>query len=158
MFIIFTLLSLPCDSNGESSSIMNLSRNVEVDQMLNQPAEKAIRKEDDSKEIQAILKDFLVFITNVIVLGRFLLNIKLNNAPTILNILMDVADFISSIEYNFFDGNYKKSTKFMTHTSVVCIFIIFVVSIKAAKYSNMFREFKVDNTAKFKHLRIDTII
>ena len=42
-----TLLSLPHDCNDVLSSFMNSSRNVEVDQILNQPTDKrtGIRKE-----------------------------------------------------------------------------------------------------------------
>ena len=46
-FSILTLLPLPHDCNDELSSFMNSSRNVEVEQMLDQPADKraGIRKE-----------------------------------------------------------------------------------------------------------------
>ena len=120
-FSILTLLPLPHDSNDELSSFMNSSRNVEVEQMIDQPAEKraGIRKEVFLKGRQNNLKDVIVFIANIIALGIFWVKVDGNDSPMILNILLDIADLLSSMEYKSFNEKYKGSRKCMAHTLVV---------------------------------------
>ena len=128
-FSILTLLPLPHDCNDELSSFMNSSRNVEVEQILDQPADKraGIRKEVFLKGRQKNLDDVIVFIVNIIALGRFWVKVNDDDSPMVLNMLMDIADLLSSTEYKSFDDKYKSSKNYMAHTLVVYIFNIFAV-------------------------------
>ena len=91
-------------------------------------------------------------------MGRFWVKVNDEESPIILNILMDIADIISSAEYRIFDDKYKGSTKYMAHTLVVYIFNIFVVFIKAAKTQKVIREFQVSNQIKFRYLRMARVM
>ena len=134
---------------------MNSSRNVEVEQMLDQPAEKraGIRKEVFLKGRQNTLEDVVVLIANIIALGRFWVQVGGDDSPMILNILLDIADLLSSREFKSFYEKYKGSRKYMAHTLVVYIFNIFAVFVQSAKMPKVIRKFKVTNKIKFKHLR-----
>ena len=76
----------------------------------------------------------------------------------ILNILMDITDLLSSKVYKSFDEQYKGSKKYMAHTLVVYIFIIFAVFVKDAKIPKVIQEFKCTNLIKFKHFRMILIM
>ena len=123
-FSILTLLPLSRDCNDELSSFVNSSRNVEVKQMLDQPADKraGIRKEAFLKGKQKKLEDIIACITNIIALGRFWVKVNDDDSHMILNILMDIADLLSSTEYKSFDEKYKGSKNYMEHTLVVLYF------------------------------------
>ena len=71
---------------------------MEVEQILDQPADKraGIRKETFLKGKQKQLEDVIVFITNIIALGRFWVKVNDDYSPIILNILMDIANLLSS--------------------------------------------------------------
>ena len=107
---------------------------------------------------QENLNDFIIFIVNIIALGRFGVEVYYADSPIILNILIDITDIISSAEYRSFNEEYERSTKRMAHTSVANILNIFVLSVRTAKSPRISREVKVTNTIKFKHLRMDTIV
>ena len=128
--------------------------------MLDQPADKraGIRKEAFLKGKQKQLEDVIVFITNIIALGRFWVKVNDDYSPIILNILMDIADLLSSTEYKSFDEKYKGSKNYMAHTLVMYIFNIFAVFVKAAKIPKVIREFKCTNEIKLKHFRMANIM
>ena len=84
-FSIITLLPLPHDCNDELSRFMNSRRNVEVEQMLDQPADKraGIRKEVFLKGKQKHLDDVIIFIANIIALGRFWIKVNDDDSVSI---------------------------------------------------------------------------
>ena len=120
---------------------------MEVEQILDQPADKraGIRKEVFLKGRQKNLEDFIVLIANIIASGRFWVKVDNDNSSMMLNILMDIADLLSSTEYKSFDKKYKGSKNYMAHTLVVYIFNIFAVFIKATNIPKVIREFKCTN-------------
>ena len=71
---------------------------------------------------------------------------------------MDITDLLSSKVYKSFDEQYKGSKKYMAHTLVVYIFIIFAVFVKDAKIPKVIQEFKCTNLIKFKHFRMILIM
>ena len=91
-------------------------------------------------------------------MGRFWVKVDNDDSPMILDILMDIADLLSPIEYKCFDEKYKGNKNYMAHTLVVYIFNIFVDFVKAAKISKVIWEFKFTNLITFKHFRMASII
>jgi len=104
------------------------------------------------------LENVIVFITNIIALGRFWVKVNDDDSPIIFDILMDIADLLSSTEYKSFDRKYKGSKHYMAHTLVVYIFNIFAVFVKAAKIPKVIREFKCTNEIKLKHFKMASIM
>ena len=66
--------------------------------MLEHPTDKraGIRKEVFLKGRQKNLEDFIVLIANIIASGRFWVKVDNDNSSMMLNILMDIADLLSS--------------------------------------------------------------
>ena len=128
--------------------------------MLDQPADKrvGIRKEVFLKGRQKHLEDVIVFIANIIALGGVWVKVNDGDSPMVLNILMGIADFLSSTEYKSIDEKYKGGKNYMAHTLVMYILNIFVVFVKAAKFPKVIREFKGSNVIKFKHFRMASIM
>ena len=159
-FNILTLLPLPHDCNDELSSFMNSSINVKVEQIIDHPTNKrsGMRKEVFLKRRQKYLDYVIVFITNIIALRRFWVKVDDDDSPMILNILMDIANLLSSTEYKSFDKKYKGSKNYMSHTLFVYIFNIFAVFVKAAKIPKVIRELKYTKLIKFKHFRMASIM
>ena len=73
------------------------------------------------KKRQETLGDAITFIANIIVLGIFWVKVEDGDSLMILNILMDIADLISTTEYRSVDEKYKERTKYIVHTLVVYI-------------------------------------
>ena len=56
-----------------------------------------------------------------------------NEMPYIIQMLIEIADFLSLSEYLSFDNKYRKTTKYLSHTLVSYIFNIFSILVKMAK-------------------------
>ena len=98
--------------------------------MLDQPEDKrtVMRKDVFIKGKQNTINDVLTFISNIIVFARFWVKIDkddMNEMPYIIQMLIEIADFLSSSEYLTFDSKYKKSNKYMSHTLVSYILTFF---------------------------------
>ena len=80
-----------------------------------------MRKDVFIKGKQNSINDVLSFIFNTIVYARFRIkmsNEDTNEMPYIIQMLIEIADFLSSLEYLSFDNKYRKTTKYMSHTLV----------------------------------------
>ena len=91
---ILIILPLPHDYNDELLSFMNSSRNVEVEKIFDQPADKraGVRKDFFSERKADKFGVCYFLIANIIALGRFWVKVDDDDFPIILNILMDIAD------------------------------------------------------------------
>ena len=69
-----------------------------------------------------------------------------NDMPYIIQMLTEIADFLSSSKYLTFGYKYRRNEKYMPHTLVSYILNIFSIFIKMAKYPHVIRKFKIDNT------------
>ena len=81
-----------------------------------------------------------------------------NDMPYIIQMLIEIADFLSSTEYMAFDSKYKTSIKYMPHTLVSYIFNIFSIFIKMAKNPHVVRKFKITNMIDQKETKIGQIM
>ena len=131
--------------------------------MLDQPEDKrtVMRKDVFIKGKQNTTNDVLAFISNIIVFARFWVKIDkedTNEMPYIIQMLVEIADFLSSTEYLNFDSKYRKSHKYMSHTLVFYIFNIFSIFVKMAKNPHVVRKFKISNTIDQKETKIGQIM
>ena len=124
--------------SDEYNGYVASSRNIEIDKILDQPAEKrsGIRKDVYIKGRQETLDDFIVFCANIIALSRFL--VKTNekddsSQPLIVQMVLEIADVVSAAEYRKFEDTHKDEVLYMTHTLITNLFNIFSVFIKMAK-------------------------
>ena len=85
-FSILALLVPPRDKLDEYKSFINLSKNVDVDRMLDQPGKKRtlMRKDIFIKGRQNLIEDVITFIANILVYCRFWVKITSNNVERFL--------------------------------------------------------------------------
>ena len=161
-FNILALLAPPTNSDDEYSGYINSSKNVEVERMLDQPTEKrsSIRKEIFIKGKQDTLEDVTAFIANIIVFARYWVKMEDDekNQPLVIQMISEVADFLSSSEYKSFHEMFKNKKVFMPHTLIAFIFNIVSVFVKMAKNPHVSRKFKVENLIDPKEVRIGMIM
>ena len=74
--------------------------------------------------------------------------------PLFIQLISEVADFVSSSEYKSFHEKFKNSKVFMPHTLITYIFNIASIFIKMAKTPQVTRKFKVSNTVDHKEIRM----
>ena len=120
-----------------------------------------MRKDVFIKGKQNTINDILAFISNIIVYARFRVKIDkedTNEMPYIIQMLVIITDFLSSIEYVTFDNKYRKNCKYMSHTLVSYMFNIFSIFVKMAKNPHVVRKFKISNTIDQKETRIGQIM
>ena len=129
-----------------------------MERLLDQPAEKrsSIRKEIFIKGRQETLDDVIAFIANIVVYARFWIKMEDDTSiqPMLIQLISEVADFLSSSEYKSFHDKFKGSKVFMLHTLIAYIFNIASIFIKMAKTPQVTRKFKVDNTVDHKEVRM----
>ena len=162
-FSILTLLAPQNTSTEEYNGYVNSSKNIEIDKLLDQPAEKMsrIRKDVFLKGKQEALDDCITFIANIMVFARFWVKIDANDdtsQPLIIQMLVEIVDLLSSPEYRALDEKLKDETIFMTHTLISYIFNMFSVFVKMAKNPHVIRKFKVENTINPKEVKIAIIM
>jgi len=163
LFSVLALLAPPANSTDEYNGYINSSKNIEVDRMLDQPSEKrsSIRKEVFIKGRQESIDDVIAFIANIIVYARFWVKMDKDDTedqPYIIQLIVEIADYLSSAEYKNFYDRFKKSTVFMPHTLIAYIFNIFSTFIKMAKNPHVIRKFKVSNSIDSKEVKIGRIM
>ena len=155
-FNVLTLLAPPHNESNEYSGYINSSRDVEVDRLLDQPAEKrsSIRKEIFLKGRQESLEDVITFIANITVFARFWIKMNDDTQPLMIQLLTEIADFLSSAEYKVFHDKFKKCKVYMPHTLISYIFNIVSIFIKMAKTPQVTRKFKITNTVDHKEIKM----
>ena len=78
--------------------------------------------------------------------------------PYFIQLIIEMADFLSSAEYMKFHEQFKKGTVYMPHTLITYIFNIFSIFIKMAKNPKVIRKFKVENIIDPKEIKIGCIM
>ena len=157
-----TLLAPQNDLTDEYNSFMASSRNLEAERMLDQPSEKrsSVRKDVFIKGRQETLQDVISFIANIVTFAKFW--VKLDESedgnPFVIQQIVELADYLSSADYLYFNESHKKSTPYMAHNLVVYIFNIFSVYIKMAKNPNVVRKFKITNKIDIIDVKVARII
>ena len=136
-FNFLTFLSPPSASTDDYQRYVNASRNTEVELLLDQPAEKrsALKKDIFTKGKQESIDDVASFIGNIMIFARFWIKMTENtpSQPTIIQMMIEIADQISSGEYRAFNDKYIVSNNYMHHTLVSYIFNISSIFICMAK-------------------------
>ena len=158
-FSILALLAPPRDEAEEYKSFIHSSKNVDVDRMLDQPDEKRtmMRKDIFIKGRQNSIEDIITFIANIVVFCRFWVKStpnNLNDYPYVIQMFIEIADFLSSQEYSTFNDKFRSEAPHMYHTLVCYIFNIFSTFVKMAKNPTTVRKLKIENTINFKEVRI----
>ena len=155
-FNVLTLLAPPHNASDEYSGYINSSKNVEVDRLLDQPAEKrsSIRKEIFIKGRQDTLEDVIAFIANISVFARFWIKMDNDKQPLLIQLITELADFLSSSEYKSFHDKFKTCKVYMPHTLITYIFNIVSIFIKMAKTPQVTRKFKITNTVDHKEVKM----
>ena len=90
---------------------INSSKNQEVEHMLDQPSEKrtSVKKEVFIKGKQENLNDVITFIPNIVLFARYFVKIskeETEDQPYIIQMIIEVADFLSSAEYMSFNDKF----------------------------------------------------
>ena len=154
MYLLFS--PPPHNESVEYSGYINSSKDVEVDRLLDQPAEKrsSIRKEIFIKGRQETLEDVITFIANINVFARFWIKMDNDTQPLLIQLLNDTADFLSSAEYKSFHDKFKTCKVYMPHTLITYIFNIVSIFIKMAKTPQVTRKFKITNTVEHKEVKM----
>ena len=105
--------------------------------MLDQPTEKrsSIRKEIFIKGKQDALEDVTAFIANIIVFARYWVKMEDDekSQPLVIQMITEVADFLSSSEYKSFHERFKNKKVFMPHTLIAFILTLFQSLLKWQK-------------------------
>ena len=110
---------------------MDASTNAEIERMLGQPEEKtsALEKKVFIKGRQETLDDVLTLISNIVVMGRYWVNIDTSKEkvayPFVLKLLVELADTLSSAEFREFESKFKSAYPFIAHTLISYILICF---------------------------------
>ena len=120
-FSILSLLAPPQICSDEYNSYIYLNKNVKVDRLLDQPDDKkrAMRKDVFIKGRQDSISDIISFVANIVCFAQFWVKMDQNNTPLVEEMLVEIADFISSSEYSSFgdmwesypwaEGNHQKT-------------------------------------------------
>ena len=161
-FNLLTFLPPPSASTDDYQRYINASRNTEVELLLEQPAEKrsALKKDIFTKGKQDTIDDVVSFIGNIIIFARFWMKMSENSTtqPTIIQMITEIADLISTGEYRSFNDKYIVTNKYMPHTLVSYIFNISSVFIRMAKNPSVVRRFKIENFIDPHEIRLATIM
>ena len=155
-FNILTLLSPPQQNAEEYRTFMNSSKNIDVDILLDQPSEKrsAIKKDVFIKGKQDSLEDVITFIANIVTFAKF----WVKEQPFVIQMLEELADFISSSEYVSFNAKFKDTKNYMSHTLISYIFNIFSLFVKMAKNPKITRKYQITNMIDINEIRMARVM
>ena len=78
--------------------------------------------------------------------------------PFVLQLLVEVADILASVEYRECDGKFVGWHEFMAHTLITYVFNIFSLFVKVTKTSAVTRHSKACNELKLDYMRIPVMI
>ena len=128
MYLLFS--PPPHNESVEYSGYINSSKDVEVDRLLDQPAEKrsSIRKEIFIKGRQETLEDVITFIANINVFARFWIKMDNDTQPLLIQLLNETADFYLLQSINPFMTN-SRSVKCICLTLLSLTFLILFQSL-----------------------------
>ena len=161
-FNLLALLPPPIKKNEDYEKYINSSRNCEIEDTLNQPSDKrsAVKKDIFLKGKQETLKDVVQLISNVVVFARYWvkMNEEWSSQPLIIQFIVEIADYISTSDYEYFHKMHISSKKYMPHALIAYIFNINAVFVKMAKNPSVIRKFKIDNTIDPREVRIATMM
>ena len=140
-----------------------MSRNAEVECLLDQPSEKRaeVKKEVIIKRKEEIVDDVLCLIANLFVFSRFWIRMDIDSVqlyPFALHLLVEVVDILSSVEYRNSDGKFVGGHDFMSRTLMVYVFNIFSLFVKAVKTPAVARHANACNKLKSDYLRMPIMI
>ena len=141
-FNLLALLPPPNKTMDEYDKYISSSRNTEIEEILNQPSEKrsAVKKEIFIKGRQESLKDFVSYIANIVVFARFWVKMddEPSSQPTVLQMLIEIADYVSTSDYESFHETHASTKNYMPHTLIAYAFNITSVFVKMAKNRKRF--------------------
>ena len=78
--------------------------------------------------------------------------------PFVLQLLVEVADILSSAEYREFDGKFGGGQEFMAHTLIAYVFNIFSLFVKTTKTPAVTRHAKACNELNPEYLKMPVMI
>ena len=161
-FNILSLLPPPINKDDEYERHINASRNTEADNILDQPSEKrsSIRKDIFIRGRQETLDDVISFIGNITVFARFWSKIPKDETsqPMLIQLILEIADFLSSSDFKNFYEHFKADKLYMPHTIISYLFNISSIFIKMAKNPNVIRRFKVEGIINHEEIKIAIIM
>ena len=162
-FTVLTLLSPQTSHCDEYTSLINSSRNAEVECLLDQPSEKRaeVKKEVFIKGRQETIDDVIALIANLFAFTRFWVRMDINDLesyPFVLQLLVEIANVISTREYRKLDDSFVGGHEFMAHTLIAYVFNIFSLFVKAAKTPAVTRQVRDTNTMKVETVKMPIMI
>ena len=129
------MLALPAPpkaSTDDSDRYINSSRNHEIEDILGQPTEKrsVVKKGNFIKEKQKSIDHVVNFIANFVVFARYWIKMtdETTTQPTIVQILIEVIDYISSSDYKTFNEKHITAKAYMPHTLIAYLSRIYLTS------------------------------
>ena len=136
-FNMLALLAPPTSGTDDYERYIATSRNNELEVILDQPSEKrsAVKKEIFIKGRQESIEHVLNFIANIVVFARFWVKMteESTSQPTFVQILVEVADYISTSEYKYSNEQHIATKVYMSHTLIAYLFNIISVFVKMGK-------------------------
>ena len=128
------LLSPPPVNTTDYTKMMEASKNNELNELLDKPSNKRFKKRSEIfiKGKHDTLNDILHLIANIITYSRFWTGCTIYSPvpPTIVDILLEIADELSSAEHKSYDYKYSR-----THTSTCSTKVSLIYSIYFQSYS-----------------------
>ena len=149
------LLSPPPVNTTDYTKMMEASKNNELNELLDKPSNKRFKKRSEIfiKGKQNTLNDILHLIANIITYSRFWTGCTIDSpvSPTIVDILLELADELPSAEHKIYDYKYSHTHKYISHKSFTHIFNIFSVLVSNTTFSNLIRILRVNVPSMYNH-------
>ena len=133
-----------------------------MENLLDQPSEKrsAVKKDIFIKGRQGDLPDVTAFVANILTFARFWVKMtdKTHTQSTIIQMIIEIADFITTSDFRTFHNNFLKQKPYLPHTLIAYIFNIFFIFIAMAKNPKVIRKFKCSEELDPKELKMATLM
>ena len=131
--------------------------------LLDQPSENRAetKKQLFIKDRQETLDNVFAFLANVFVFSHFWVRMGIDETtsyPFVVQLLVEVADILSSVEYRKFTGKFVGGYENMSHTLIAYVFKILSLFVKAAKTPVVTRHTKACNVLEMKHFKMMIMI
>ena len=152
IFNALIFLSVPrTDLLSQYTSIIDDSNDFHAEIMLDEAKDKLLgkKKEVFIKDCQYILDNVVILLSTIIAFSRLQIGYDPNNKydlPLIAKMLTDLANELSSSDYQEFYTKYESMYKHLVHTLVTYIVNIFSQFTNVSKNPTNIRELKVNNT------------
>ena len=125
---------------------MEASKISELDNLLDLPTDRRSKKKSDIciKGKQDTLNDVSHLIANIITFSRFWADCTIDSPdlPAFVNILLELADELSSADYRRYDAKYSQTIKYIPHTLFCHTFNMFSIFAANVKDPNLIRALK----------------